>query len=434
MNLLTKQNHFPYAEAIQPDQRTNVSVTELIQDLISQFSHLWWSCRKDFPPLPHNYSPGEQNANETMLENLINGLEYEMKHLPVEEEGRQKQADQLKTQGQQFLSGILHLERQQIDFIERSGMLEAAEEFARMARAFDPNLSAADIYQAGRNVMTMNLIQLLLNLPVAVTPSIFAYSLLYPYTDNYLDDPEISPATKQAFNHRFQHRLTGEAIQPSNQNEAVIDTLVGMIETQWERARYPGVYESLLAIHSAQGKSLGMAVPTASPYELDVLGISFEKGGASVLADGFLVAGRVNPEQAASMFGYGAFTQLMDDLEDVQEDLKNGQQTFFSQSARRWPLDNLTNRVFHFGKAIFHDLGAFQSPAVDPIKKIMDCAVAPLLMNSIGLAGSLYSKNYLRQVEGHFPFHFGALHRQQKKLERKKINLERLINTFILRG
>lgn len=384
--------------------------------------------------MPHNYSPGEQNANETILENLINGLEYEMKHLPVEKEDRQKQANRLKMQGQQFLSRILHLEQQQIDFIEHSGMLEAAEEFTRMARAFDPNLSAKDIYQAGRNVMTMNLIQLLLNLPVEVTPSVFAYSLLYPYTDNYLDDSAISPATKRAFNHRFQHRLTGVAVHPSNQHEAVIDTLVSMIETQWERARYPGVYESLLAIHSAQGKSLGMAVPAASPYELDVLGVSFEKGGASVLADGFLVAGQVNKDQAAAMFGYGSFTQLMDDLEDVQEDLKNGQQTLFSQTARHWPLDNLTNRVFHFGKAIFHDLEAFQSPAVDPIKDLMDRAVAPLLINSIGLAGSLYSKNYLRQVEAHFPFCFGALHRQQKKLERKKINLERLVNTFMLRG
>ena len=35
----------------------------------------------------------------------------------------------------------------------------------------------------------------LLGLPVEVTPAVFAYSMLYPYTDNYLDDPAIPRTT-----------------------------------------------------------------------------------------------------------------------------------------------------------------------------------------------------------------------------------------------
>ena len=104
--------------------------------------------------------------------------------------------------------------------------------------------------------------------------------------------------TKLAFNHRFQRRLQGEDVRPANAYEATISQLVGMIESQWDRARYPQVYESLLAIHAAQARSLGLVAPGASPYELDVLGISFEKGGTSVLADGYLVAGWLTPEQA----------------------------------------------------------------------------------------------------------------------------------------
>ena len=429
MNLFSRWN-----QPLQADQDLAVCVSELVQDLMNRHSRLWWSCGRGFPLMQRSYSPGEQSANEKVLENLINGLAYELKHIPLEEKNRKTQANRLKAQGQQFAAHIFNLEQQQIDFIETSGLLAAAEEFTRMARAFDPKLSAADIYQAGRNVMTMNLLQLLLNLPVEVTPSVFAYSMLYPYTDNALDDPAISPTTKLAFNHRFQRRLAGEAVRPANPHEAVINNLVGMIEEQWERSRYPRVYESLLAIHSAQGKSLGMTAPGASPYELDVLGISFEKGGTSVLADGYLVAGWLTPDQAALMFGYGAFTQLMDDLEDVQDDLGKGQMTLFSQTAHHWPLDNLTNRVFHFGQAIFSDLSAFHSPAVESLKELMDHAVAPLLINCIGQAGSLYSKGYLRQIEEHFPFHFAAMHKQRENLKRKKINLERFVEIFVLRA
>ena len=39
------------------------------------------------------------------------------------------------------------------------------------------------------------------------------------------------------------------------------------------------------------------------------------------------------------MFYYGTFTQLIDDLEDVQIDLQKGLNTIYSQTARHWPLD-----------------------------------------------------------------------------------------------
>lgn len=409
-------------------------VPELVQRLLDRHTRLWWSCGNEFPHLPREFSPAEQSANEKKLENLVDGLAYEIKHIPADEENRSRQVGRLKAQGKQFASRMLNLEPHHLEFIESSGLLEAAGEFVRLARKFDPDLSAADIYQAGRNVMTMNLLQLLLNLPVAATPAVFAYSLLYPYSDNFLDDPAVSPVDRLAFNQRFWRRLNGEAVQPASAQEAIICDLVSMIEGQWERSRYPEVYQSLLAIFTAQEKSLRLASPGASPYELDVLGISFEKGGASVLADGYLVAGSLTEGQAALMFGYGAFTQLMDDLEDVQDDLAKGQMTLFSQTAHRWRLDQLTNHVFHFGKAVFSDLGAFDSRAAEPVKELVDRAVPPLLIDSIGLAGRFYSKEYLRQVEAHFPFRFAALRRQRENLKRKKVTLERLVDSFVFRA
>ncbi len=149
--------------------------------------------------------------------------------------------------------------------------------FARMARDFAPMISSDDIYQAGRNVITANLIQLLLGLPARVTPSIFAYSMLYPYTDNYLDDQSIPMETKVSFNKRFRHRLLGEEIEPANSHEVDISSLIRMIENEWNRQDYPQVYESLLSIHKAQTLSLDLVAPGITPFERDILGISFEK-------------------------------------------------------------------------------------------------------------------------------------------------------------
>jgi hypothetical protein len=434
MNLFTKWKQIINDEPVLANQEQVHSIPILVRDLTYHHCQVWWHTNKDFPLLHTRFSPSQQIANEKQLDELVNGLVYELKHIPQGAENRQVQANRLKQHAQPFICRIFNLEQHNIQFIEENGLLAAAEDFARKARTFDPNLNAADIYQAGRNVMTMNLMQLLLGLPVEVTPSVFAYSLLYPYTDNYLDDAAISATTKLAFNHRFQKRLEGEVIRPVNPNEAVISSLVEMIETQWERARYPLVYESLLAIHAAQVKSLGMVAPHASPYELDLLGVSFEKGGTSVLADGYLVAGALTPGQARVMFGYGAFTQLMDDLEDVQADQAQGQMTLFSQTAPHWPLDTLTNRLVHFGREIFSDLSAFHAPAVEPLKELIDRAVDPLLIGTAGQLGPLYSKAYLHQIEQHFPFHFSGLKKQRENLARQKISLERLFDLFVLRG
>ena len=119
------------------------------------------------------------------------------------------------------------------------GFLEATTEFARMARRFDPAITSEDIYQAGRNVWTANFLQLLLGIPVRVTPAIFAYSMLYPYSDNYLDNPAIPTATKLGFNARFRTRLAGEPLAPRDRHEQIISDLVGIIEGQFDRARYP---------------------------------------------------------------------------------------------------------------------------------------------------------------------------------------------------
>jgi len=403
----------------------------MASDFLQHYVYLWWSCERSFPKFGTPYLLKDQVENEKKLDKLVNGLVYQLKRIPQSTEERLAWQERLRPGFREFAHIGLNLQPSQLDFIESSGMLDANIEFARMARRFDPNISSADIYQASRNVMTSNIFQLLLGQPVAVTPSIFAYSMLYPYTDNYLDDPTISRATKLTFNQRFLYRLQGKAVQLENPQEEIIDNLVRMIEEQWDRSQYPQVFESLVAIHAAQGSSLGLTLPGASPFELDVLGISFEKGGTSVLADGYLAAGNLTSEQAIVLFGYGAFTQLIDDLEDIEQDFQEDRMTIFSQTASHWPLDGLTNRLFSFGREILSDLSAFQSPSVPALAELILNSLDPLLIDTVSRAGKYYSKEYLHEIEHHFSFRFGFLRKQREKLSRQKIDFGKLIDAMV---
>jgi hypothetical protein len=254
--------------------------------------------------------------------------------------------------------------------------------------------------------------------------------MLYPYTDNYLDDPTIPQVAKRSFNQRFQQRLNGVEIVLENQFEERISRLVGMIENQWDRAAHPTVYASLLAIHTAQARSLKLNQPAASPFEVDILGISFGKGGTSVLADGYLVAGSLTPEQARYLFGYGAFTQLMDDLEDTIADISTGRMTIFSQTAPHWTLDRLTNRLFHFGRKILADLDAFQYDVRQPLEEVISLSIDPIMIDIVGRCRRYYSQAYLAAMEKYSPYRFTALKRLRKKLYRKKITFDTLVTVL----
>ena len=249
----------------------------------------------------------------------------------------------------------------QVKLFLEGGFPKLARGLAAEARRFDPSISAADVYQASRNVWTAGGLQILLGRPAELTPALFGYSMLYPYTDNLLDDPGTSADAKRAFNRMLRWRLCGRAVKPATERERKVCALVDRIEGQYSRARHAGLYGSLLAIQEAQEESVGLR-REAGLAPAEVLRRVVAKGGASVLADGYLAAGHLTAEQADFAFGWGVLLQFGDDLQDVLDDVDSGAATLFSESAGRQPLDRLTNRVFEFGDAVFAQLQAFRAP------------------------------------------------------------------------
>lgn len=408
-----------------------LSVTPMVEELLARFTARWWKTGASLPSLGPAYSSVKQRACEEHLEQVTNVLLDQVKHPPRTPAERLVLQDHLERQVSEFLKVAFGMDERHIEAIRSYGFIEAASEFARQAYQFDPTVDSDDVFQACRNVWSMNLMQLLFGLPVEVTPAVFAYSMLYPYTDNYLDNPDVSAKTKYAFNQRFRQRLDGCPVVPANNYEQTIYKLVGVIESAFERSRYPQVYESLLAIHAAQGRSLALQHGTRSPCDVDTLEICFEKGGTSTLADAYLVAGELTETQREFAFYYGCVTQLVDDLEDVQSDARSGIMTVFAQTARHGPLDAMTNRALLFSLEMVMSMEMFDTPGLGPLKEMLQISLRPMFIDSVGRARRLYSQPYLCELQAHFPFRFDYLSKQRKKLYRHKAAWSKLMEIVI---
>ncbi len=417
---------------------------ELLQETLS----FWRGDAVCLPPFDRTFTAAEQAAREVHLDQFLQTVERELRGLPRTRSERRSARSRIDSAFTNFAKDCLDLDDSHLELLLNDGFSAIATQLARQARQFDPAVSAADIFQASRNAWTACGLQTLMGQDMRLTPAIFAYSMLYPYTDNYLDDPAISRGAKLAFNNRFRRRLDGDAAAPFNDREATIWHLVELIEEQYARADWPEVYASLLTIHRAQENSVRLLGFGSSPAGVDVLKLSFEKGGASVVADAYLAAGSLSPDEAQFAFGWGVLLQLADDVQDLQQDLRDGILTIFTQATASvrpgaspgMALDDLTTRTLNLGHRVMRQLDRMPSnhSALNgtssehkSLKEVIRMSCLLLLIWSAGESAKLYTSNYLAELETHSPFRFAALAENRKKLARWTGLLARLFESFL---
>jgi hypothetical protein len=294
---------------------------------------------------------------------------------------------------------------------------ETSVAFARQARAFDPSLCLDDLWQALRNVWIGNNIQMLLGRPVRLTPGLFAYSMLYPVTDNFLDSPGRSPDDKRAFNQRLGARLIGEEVTARCPAEAHAFRLVSQIEDEFTRCEYGDVWESILAIHRGQVSSLRQHGRTLT--ESDLSAISFAKGGASVLADLYLVVGEAPPAEENFAFGYGVFLQLLDDLQDVQADVAAGHQTLFTLAAGRGAIDDLTARLLAFIDIVLDERRLPDCPHTSDCLDLIRRNCHSMLAGVVAGNPAIFSRQFRRSIERQWPLSFRSMRRLRTHAHRR---------------
>jgi len=390
----------------------------------------WHACAH--PPLPSGpaYTMEKQSASECVYDDCLRSVEKGLRSRPRTATERNAFRDNLVAVFARFAASALGLESPAIDLIAQ-GFLPAGVEFARRARHFDAALTMPEIVQACRNAWTAYGLQPLLDEPAHITPSIVGYSLLYPYTDNYLDRRDASPAAKRLFCARFRRRLRGEHLPVRDAHEASIWALVGMIESQYPRAHYPQVFASLLAIHLAQEESVAQLSAAQSLSCDEILRISCAKGGTSVLADACLVRGWLTEQESQIAFDWGVLLQLGDDLQDIREDLHRGSATLFTRAAAAGiPLDHLVIQLLNFSETVGAGLECLPTGSAT-LKNLLRMSWRSLIIAAVANAPEFFSPAFLHELERSSPFRFAFLRARHRKLASRRGLFAAVFNALI---
>jgi len=401
-------------------------MTPTVEQLAAESIALWQRGEDYFPLLGRRFTPAQQSHKEALLDQFLASLESELHSAPLIRAERARVHARITAAFAEFARSALELEDRHLALLLDQGFPSVGTSLGRLARRFDPDVGTAEILQACRNAWAACGLQALFGLPMSVTQAIFAYSMLYPYSDNYLDDDTVPREQKLKFSAQFRRRLAGENLAAADGHEETIWKLVGLIESGYERAEYPEVYASLLAVHRSQEASIRLL--DSDPGE--VLPVVFAKGGASVLADAYLAAGRLTDAEAGFAFDWGVLLQLGDDLQDVREDSGKGLRTVFSTAAANSPLDALTNRTFHFALDVMTRMDALTG-APEALKDLIRRSSISLVVRAAGALPELYSGAYIAELETYSPFRFAFLGSRREKLARHKGRLAKLFEAFL---
>ena len=299
-------------------------------------------------------------------------------------------------------------------FIEQ-GYLEVAESFIVKAKKDDPDLSHEEIFQALRNVWIMNSLQLFWGIPLSLTPAIYAYSMLYPYTDNYLDHPDINAIDKIQFNYHLDQVIAGNYRKTSHERMKRITELVQEIEGQYSRTDYPQVFKSIEYIQDAQVKSMKQS-DLKPMTQKELLNVSFYKGGHSVLADAFLVKPDLTSDDMQFAFQYGAFLQLIDDLQDVKEDIRSKNRTYFNFKTTPSESDVKVEKLITYLFEV-NDINDTDSTKQKIIKTVIRSSSLLLIMEAVSKNQSYISSDFYATLETYSKVRLSFYSKVQKELQ-----------------
>ncbi|CAF3412441.1 unnamed protein product [Rotaria sp. Silwood1] len=334
-----------------------------------------------------------------------------------------------------------------LDLYQLMGRITA--EFCNKGRQYDATISYEELFKAGRSVWFMSAFHIECNLPLTFTDSMLGYNMLYPYTDDLVDCNDINREAKADFAKRFHERLLiGEptydpqvhfdgkqsniaelnlpsSLQAQANRIVKIFDMVKFIENDWRRGgEYEGVYMSLTTIHEAQMKSILQHARTEDDYAptmAQIEQISAEKGGASVLAGGFLLQGRLTRAQIAYLEYMGFGLQLIDDLQDMKEDMKNNHRTVFTQTlAEGRTLDAPTARLiqYYYCAPPYENFSDDQHAVSDGetdftlaqyVRVLMMMLSVLLILEAASRLRKYYSKEFYRELSSLSPLRFHHL-------------------------
>ena len=391
-----------------------------VEELVRGHARLWREVPIDPLTPGKRYARKEKRSVEQELSGLVAALSSEPTRTAFLDGSLDAaRVEELGARLRPAFKRLLRLTGLPLEAVYDARFVDSTRRFLQAARDFDPDLGLASAFQALRNVWIMNSLQFDLGLPVEHTDAIFAYSMVYPYLDNMLDDARTAEAGKLAFVTRLRSWLEGASQAAESPRQEKLLSLVRLIERRFPRPEFPGLYQSLLTIYNAQVKSLLQQRPGAAPSPDEILAISLEKGGTSVLADGYLVAGALRPRDEEFCFGFGTILQLADDLQDIAEDSQCGHRTLFSSGTAGSPLDATALRLESYLAAVLGQARQDAAPSRAALCDAIGSGLALMFRESVGKQPEYFRRPFVRRAKHGFPVRFSYLRKLRRRLKDK---------------
>ena len=402
------------AATILTNRRHRDDFTRRMNGLVSAYSGLWFRSSDRLPMRLEQSTPAQRQERESEVELFLRSVPRGLNgYAGASQRIREKTRTRVRAT---VLRAFASEEDGSLEEFF-SGCEGTTEAFLSSSRAFEPSLPDGDVHQALRNLWVFNSIQHTLGDRVSLTPPAFAYSLLYPYTDNALDDG-CNGMDRGAFMHWVSCELRGDGLPPPDHRCVAIHRLLEMIFHEFPREEYPAVHRSLCAIQEAQRQAGVLQCATPAMDECFLIPLTVAKGGASVLVDGFLARGDLAPEDAEALFGFGVVLQLIDDLQDTAEDLRRGHSTAFTRASRDGALDRPTNRLFNFLQQYIDQIEAGRSNGSRSLSSVIARSCTFLIHEAIARHGVRYTGEYRRTMERFSPLRYAYLQGLHEEMER----------------
>lgn len=341
----------------------------------------------------------QKKENEALVQAFSRRMKEKFKQRPKEGERRKQWEQELEQDFLEFLGKEKILSISEWMSAEKfAAFKQETKHFVEQVRAFDQTLNQEQIWQALRNYFIYAMLVDMQGEEQNAGKPILAYSLLYPYTDNYIDDKRITGQEKERYNRMIASKLRGESVLPQNPLEEKTCRLLDVIWEAYEGTKRQKVASILLQLLEAQNCSIKQQKEKIT--EEEILDISIWKGSASVLADYLFSTEHWMERDEKFYLKFGFMLQLVDDLQDIEEDQKTGSRTLMTKAAEQNRLEQRVNRLLWFS---WKEILEFE-PRNPELKGFVlkHCVAAALF--AAAMNSQFFSKEYLKALEPYLPF------------------------------
>ncbi len=288
---------------------------------------------------------------------------------------------------------------------------EELRDFLIHVRKFAPELSFDGIGQAMRNYVVYAMFKEINQIKSGLSMAGFGYSMLYPFTDNFIDSKNYSNEQKSEYNQIIRDKLIGKEVSPKTIHQQKTCELLQSIESDYPRTADATIFTLLLMMLEAQEDSIRQQNKNLLLTVEERLDISLYKGGISVLIDRFFVNKEITEADVFFYLGFGFFLQLADDLQDIKEDSQILNQTIFTVNLHYEQEEKIVNKMLHF----IHEIMESYQPENYEFKNFILYNCYQLIYFSVIQNKEFFSKEYLDILESFLPVTYSFYTGMEKK-------------------